>query len=86
MLMIKIPDAIETALQLPEKEKRKSLVKMLAVTLYEKGILGIGKASELCEVSKTKFMKILNEENVNLNYDDEELERDLRNLEYFNCK
>ncbi len=83
MITINIPDSIEIALQLPEGDKKRALVKYLSIKLYEKGIIGIGKASELCEMNKMDFMKVLNEEGINLNYDDEEYERDLNNLEYF---
>jgi predicted HTH domain antitoxin len=83
MITINIPDSIEIALQLPEGDKKRALVKYLSIKLYEKGIIGIGKASELCEMNKIDFMKVLNEEEINLNYDDEEYERDLNNLEYF---
>ncbi len=83
MISIFIPDNVEAAMKLPEKEKQKELLKLLAVKMYEKGILGIGKAAELCGMSKTDFMKLLKEENVVLNYDDEELQRDLKNLEFY---
>lgn len=83
MITINIPSTVEAAIKLPEKEREKELLKLLAVKLYEKGIMGIGKAAELCGLSRLEFMQVLKEENVTLNYDDEELERDLRNLEYF---
>ena len=83
MIKISIPDTVETAIKLPEKERQKELLKLLAVKMYEKGILGIGKASELCGMNKIGFMGLLKEEDVPLNYDDEELQRDLKNLEFF---
>lgn len=83
MITINIPDTVETALKLPEKERKEELVKLLAVKLYEKGLIGIGKSAELCEMSKLEFMQLLKEEGVNLNYDEEELERDLESVEYF---
>lgn len=83
MIKISIPDTVEMAIKLPEKEKQKELLKLLAVKMYEKGILGIGKASELCGMNKLDFMSLLKEEDIPLNYDDEELQRDLKNLEFF---
>lgn len=83
MINISIPDAVEAAMKLPEKEKQREVLKLLAAKMYEKGILGIGKASELCGLSRQDFMVLLREENIVLNYDDEELQRDLKNLEFF---
>ncbi|HDK27370.1 MAG TPA: UPF0175 family protein [Candidatus Atribacteria bacterium] len=83
MITITIPDTVETAIRLPEKEVKKELLKLLAAKLYEKGIVGIGKAAELCGMSKLEFMQLLKEEKINLNYDEEELKRDLKNMEYF---
>ena len=34
--MITIPDTVETAIRLPEKEVKKELLKLLAAKLYEK--------------------------------------------------
>ncbi len=83
MITINIPDSIEIALKLPESDRKRELTKYLAIKLYEKGIIGIGKASELCEISKIEFMKVLKDERVDLNYDDAELDRDLKNMEHF---
>ena len=83
MLSLNIPDAVLHSLKMPEKTVQQDLMKLLAVKLYEKGALGLGKASELCSVNRTDFLHILKEENVFLNYDDEELDRDLAALESF---
>lgn len=83
MITINIPDSIEIALQLPEGNRKRELTKYLSLKLYEKGIIGIGKASELCELTKIEFMKVLRDENIDLNYDDEEYNKDINNLEYF---
>lgn len=81
MLSLSIPDSILHSLRLPEKTVQTDLLKLLAVKLYEKGALGLGKASELCARSRTEFMQILKEEGVCLNYDLAELERDLDTME-----
>ena len=70
MINLQIPDMIEVALKLPERKKEEELLKLLAVKLYEKGVIGIGKASELCKANKMEFMQFLKEDNINLNYDD----------------
>ena len=81
MLSLSIPDSVLHSLKLPEKTVQADLLKLLAVKLYEKGALGLGKASELCGRSRTEFMWVLKEENVCLNYDLIELERDFDTLE-----
>jgi predicted HTH domain antitoxin len=83
MLSLSIPDSVVYSLKLPEKNLQNDLLKLLAVKLYEKGALGLGKASELCGVNRAEFFHILKEEHVFLNYDDEELNRDIASLESF---
>lgn len=83
MLNLDIPDSVQYSLKLPEKTLRQDLLKLLAVKLYEKGALGLGKASELCGASRTEFLHVLREEHVDLNYDDDELDRDLATLNSF---
>jgi predicted HTH domain antitoxin len=81
MLSISIPDSILYSLKLPEKTVQHDLLKLLAVKLYENGALGLGKASELCGSTRTDFLHILKEEQVFLNYDEAELDKDLAALE-----
>lgn len=83
MLSLSIPDSVLHSLKLPEKTVQADLLMLLAVKLYEKGALGLGKSSELCGKDRTEFMQILKQEGVYLNYDDDELSRDLTSLESF---
>jgi predicted HTH domain antitoxin len=53
----------------------------LAVRLYQKGLLSLGKARELAGMSKWEFHWFLGEEGIVRRYDVEELEEDLRILE-----
>jgi predicted HTH domain antitoxin len=80
MINIEIPDRIALALNLPEKHRQQTLQKLLAVKLYENGVLGIGKARELARVSKLGFLALLQEENVPMNFDEEELKEDLEHI------
>lgn len=83
MLSLSIPDSVLHSLKLPEKTVQQDLMKLLAVKLYEKGALGLGKASELCGADRTEFLHFLKDEHVYLNFDDAELDRDLAALESF---
>lgn len=80
-LTIVIPDEVEQALKLPQKGATEELKRLLAVKLYEKGILGIGKAREFAELSLLEFYALLKAEGVPLNYDEKDLEEDVRALE-----
>lgn len=83
MLSLCIPDSVLHSLKPPEKTVQQNLLRLLAVKLYEKGALGLGKASELCGASRAELLHLLKEESTFLNYDDEELDRDLASLESF---
>jgi predicted HTH domain antitoxin len=80
-MVITIPETVEYALKVPSKNKEGELRKLLALKLYEKGILGMGKARELIGVSRLEFQYILKEESIPLNYDNEDLEIDLKVIE-----
>ena len=84
MLQIDIPDNIVSAMKLPDKTIKNELKKILALKLYDKGILGLGKARELANTSITGFYSLMKEEGIYLNYDTEEFERDLKTIERLN--
>jgi len=59
MLSLTIPDSVLHSLKLPEKTLPSGLMKLLAVKLYEKGALGIGKACELRSEEHTSELQSL---------------------------
>jgi predicted HTH domain antitoxin len=79
-LTLDIPADVVQALRLPRKGTKEELKKLLAVTLYAKGILGVGKARELAGASKLEFYGLLKKEGVPLNYDEEDLEKDIKTI------
>ena len=79
-MTLDIPEAIVHALRLPRKGTKEELKRILAVTLYSKGILGIGKARELAGVSKLEFFALLRHEGVPLNYAQEDAEKDIQTV------
>ena len=80
-MVITIPKTVEHALKIPAKNQEKELKKLLAMKLYEKGILGIGKAKELIGASSMEFLHMLKDEGIPLNYDRKDLEKDLKTIE-----
>ena len=79
-MTLEIPEGVVQALRLPRKGTKEELKKLLAVTLYAKGILGIGKARELAGGSKLEFFGLLKREGVPLNYNEEDLANDIATI------
>jgi predicted HTH domain antitoxin len=79
-MTLDIPEDVVNALRLPRKGTKEELKRLLAVTLYTKGILGIGKARELAGVTKLEFFALLSKEGVAVNYSEEDLEKDIKTL------
>lgn len=71
-----IPDEILLEARLSPSELRVEL----AVFLYEKKRISIGKARKMAGLSLIEFQKSLAQRNVYIHYDLEELETDLKNL------
>ena len=79
-ITLEIPEGIVQALRLPRKGTKDELLRLLAVTLYERGILGIGKARELVGLSKLEFYGLLKKEGIALNYSEDDVAADLATI------
>ena len=80
---VELPEDLVDAIKLPLEEVPMRLRKELAVRLYEKRLLGFGKARQLAEMSKWEFQRLLGEERILRSYDSEELEKDIESLQEF---
>jgi len=78
---VELPEDLVDAIKLPLEEVPMRLRKELAVRLYEKRLLGFGKARQLAEMSKWEFQRLLGEERILRSYDSEELEKDIESLQ-----
>ena len=65
-LSIEIPEDLMQAIKLPAAEAPARLRRELALRLYEKGLLGFGKARELAGMSRWAFHDLLGEEGIPL--------------------
>jgi len=74
---LRIPDSVVEGLRLPEGEIAQRLKAELAVALYSQGVLSLGKAAELAEMSRVRFGQLLGERGVPRHYGDEDLAQDL---------
>ena len=80
-MVLEIPDELTEALRIPPQEQSSRLCRELAIRLYEKKLLSLGKARELAGMDIWEFHALLGEEGIVRNYDVEELKRDLDTLE-----
>ncbi len=76
-LTLEIPDTVEQALRLPRAQQQYELMLELAVALYARGILSLGKASELAKVSKMELGLLVGRRGIPRHYSEEELAQDL---------
>lgn len=85
-LQIEIPEELARSLKLPPDEAPQRLRQELAIRLYEKKILGFGKARQLASMTKWEFNELLGKEGVIRHYDLNELKEDLNTLEELDAK
>ena len=76
-VITEIPGELAEALRVPPKEQGPRLRRELAIRLYEKGRLSLGKARELAGMTQWEFHLLLGEEGIVRRYDVEELDEDL---------
>lgn len=74
---IVIPEDIITAMKLPRGEVERELRVDLAVILYQRGILPLGKAAKLAGMTKREFLEELAKRKIPRHYTEKELEEDL---------
>lgn len=74
---LRIPDSVVQGLRLPEGEIAKRLTTELAIALYSQGVLSLGKAAELAEMSRLLFADLVGQRGIPRHYSDEELAQDL---------
>jgi predicted HTH domain antitoxin len=74
---IDVPDEIKV----PEKDLEKLIRVELALRLYQKGYVSLGQARRISNLSKWEFLELLSKEKIPVNYDENELKRDLKVIE-----
>ena len=77
-LKLEIPDEVLAALKLPSKEAAAEMRKELAISLYQRGALSLGKARALAGLSLWDFEEILGQRRIQRHYTDKELKEDLK--------
>lgn len=77
-LKLEIPDEVLAALKLPPKEAAAEMRKELAISLYQRGALSLGKARALAGLSLWDFEETLGQRRIQRHYTDKELKEDLK--------
>ncbi len=74
---LQIPDSVVHGLRLPEGEIPARLKTELAIALYAQGVLSLGKAAELAEMSRQLFGELLGQRGIPRHYDEADLAQDV---------
>lgn len=73
---LRIPDSVVQGLRVPEGEIAQRLKTELAIALYSQGVLSLGKAAELAEMSRGLFGELVGQRGIARHYGDEDLAQD----------
>ena len=76
-ITVDIPDDVAEVLRLPPAEAEQEVRKELAVTLYARQLLPMGKARQLADLSRRDFDALLADRQVPRQYSEDDLEADL---------
>lgn len=76
-LSLEIPDDVLASLNLPPGEAEGELRKELALALYARGVLSVGKAAEFAEMTRWAFEELLGDRRIPRHYGSDELDEDL---------
>jgi predicted HTH domain antitoxin len=76
-LVLAIPEDVQAGLKLPPADALRELREELAVALYRRQALSLGKARRLAELSHWEFAQLLGRHGVTRHYTDADLDEDL---------
>jgi len=76
-LTLEIPYAVLEGTKLPEKEMEDKFRKELALTLYKRGVLSLGKARLLARMTRWQFEELLGKRRIARHYTTEDLQEDI---------
>jgi predicted HTH domain antitoxin len=76
-LAVEIPDDVAASLRLPPDARESELRKELALALYQRRILPLGKARALAGLTRWEFEELLGQRQIPRDYDEASLAEDL---------
>ncbi len=77
-LTLEIPGEVLEAMKLPTGEIERELRKELALALYQRGVLSLGKAKVLAQMTLWEFEELLRQRRIPRHYTEADLEEDIR--------
>ncbi|HEY2343531.1 MAG TPA: UPF0175 family protein [Chthoniobacteraceae bacterium] len=77
LLTLEIPDSALAGMEMPPEDLQAELRRDLAVVLYARGALPIGKAMELTGLVRRDFERLLKERQICRPFDQTEVQREL---------
>ena len=77
-ISMQIPAEILSAVKLPPKEVEHEFRKELALALYQRGVLSLGKARLLVQMTRWEFDELLGRREILRHYTDKDLEEDIQ--------
>ena len=77
-ITLEIPTTVVRATKLPSHELEDEFRKELALALYDRGVLSVGKARLLAEMARWEFEELLGERRIKRHYTEADLEEDIR--------
>lgn len=77
-MMLEVPPEVLEAVKLPSGEMEKEFRKELALALYQRAVLSLGKARVLAQMSRWEFEELLGQRKVVRHYTNTDLNEDIR--------
>ena len=77
-MTINISQDIVEAAKLPQDEKEQEFRKELAIALYQRGVLSLGKARALAQMTRWEFEELLGRRKIVRHYTESDLENDIQ--------
>jgi len=77
-VMIEIPDDLVTAMRIPEPEIQKEVKKEIALALYRRWALPLGKARKMAGMTKREFLEELATAGIERHYAAQDLAEDMQ--------
>jgi len=77
-ISMQIPAEILSAVKLPPKEVEYEFRKELALALYQRGVLSLGKARLLAQMTRWEFEDLLGQRRILRHYTDMDLKKDIQ--------